>query len=497
MQTDTTMVWLGNHSSAIEYFETLERADRLAVADPSVVTRTRASFDSSEERFGPYTDDIQVFGNVAIIPVQGTMRAKESWMSQMFGITTYDGIANQLAAIVADGGIDTVVMDVDSPGGEAKGLDSATDGIQAAIDAGLTVATHTSGQMASAAYWIGSKAQTVAASETAEVGSVGVIAVHGEHSKADAMEGNTYTVLRKGEYKALASPYEKLSEKAHAQILESMDRKYQQFISAVSEHRSLPSDFVTEKIANGKVYASSEAMNLGMIDEIVTYNDLVSRYVSADTPAAPGAGNSTWSETAMHKQPIVNASSLSPEEAAIAVAAGANPKDVLPTIKAEDDEQDSSEELAEVNVVEASDDESGEKTPESTGEAEGATAQAANPSELNSMVSSLNDQLVEAKVQLKGLESEVTALKAGNTGLRAIAIEQTQRLRVSLGQADDVSDLELMTDAALVTSHRHTLTQFMERFSTGATSRAPDQDTTSPSATVTRLHGAVKKATKI
>ena len=497
MYKDTALVWLGTYGSAFQYLEDTERADRMAMVDPSVMMKTRDRFDAGEARFGPYTEDIQVIDKVAIIPIHGSMRAKESWMSMMFGITTYDGISNMLATIVADGGIETVLLDIDSPGGEAKGLDVATEAIQATIASGINVVSHTAGQMASAAYWIGSAAQQVAASETAEVGSVGVIAVHGEASERNKKEGLTYTVLRKGEYKALASPYEKLSDKARAQLDDQMERKYQQFIGAVSDQRQLPKEFVSENIATGKLFDSSEALNLGMIDEVIAYNDLVSRYVSAENPqAAVGAGNSSWSEAAMHKQPIVNASAVSPEEAAIAVAAGADPKTVIPAIDAKEDEQENVDELAEVNVVESSAEET-----ETVTEAEQETNEPATPAEdtsaLSAMVGSLNDQLVETKVQVKELEAEVTALKAGNAGLRQIAVEQTQRLRVALGQSDDVSDLGLMSDAALVTAHRQNLTQFMERFSAGAVSRTPESDPTPPIATVTRLGSAVKKATQI
>lgn len=505
MKVDNALVWLGTHSSAIEYLETLERGNVLADLDPSIMTKAgTAQYQDKESRFGDYGDMVQVVENVAIVPIQGSMMAKESWLSRVFGIMAYDTIGNIMAEIVKDGGVDTVVLDIDSPGGEAKGLDAATEGIQAAEEAGITVVSHTAGQMASAAYWIGSAASVVAASETAEVGSVGVIGVHGEASERNKKEGVTYTVLRKGEEKALASPYEKLSDKARNQIEESMERKYDQFVGAVSQHRGLPSEFVKEKIASGRVFASSEALELGMIDEVIAYNDLVSRYVQTDTPAQHGTSNSAWSEAAMHKQPIVNAGDISPEEAALAVAAGVDPKSVIPQVTAEADEEGDGEELADVEVVDGAEGDEGagdeEAGADDAGEGEdanaGAAAVAAEVSAMEGVVNSLNAQLVEARVKVNTLESRVTELEAGNAGLRGIAVEQTQRLRVGMGGPEGTTDLEAMSDMALVTAHQSVFSQAVTRFRSGASSRVPEGDAT-PAAAVTRMDKARRNLTSI
>lgn len=496
---ENALIWYGSQSSAIEYLETVERGHVMSATDPTIM-QAYAGHDEEPRRFGDYGDFIQAIGNVAIVPIQGSLVAKENWLTRMFGMMAYDTLGNIMAEIAADGGIDTVIMDIDSPGGEAKGLDAAVEGIRGAEAAGIKTVAHTSGQMASAAYWIGSTAQEVAASTTAEVGSVGVIAVHGEESERNRKEGLTFTVLRKGEEKALASPFEKLSDKARDQILESMDRKYQQFVGTVSENRGLPKDFVLDKIASGRVFGSDEALDLGMIDEIVTYNDLVSRHLKSDSAEGSGAGATNWSEAAMHRKPVIKAGSMTPEEAAIAVAAGADPDSVLPRVS---DEPEGDDPEAEVEVVEGEESgaedqgaEGAKAEPESSEEANaGSPTPAAGRSELADLVASLNRELVESRVENARLHEQVASLEAGNAGLREIAIEQTQRLRVSLGMPDDVSDLSRMSDTSLVAAHRENLKTFLERFQIGAKSRVPDEDPT-PAANVTRLSSAVQRATR-
>lgn len=500
MKSDDVLIWLGSQGSAIEYVESIERAHRMAERNPELIQANSFSAKvEQQERFGSYGDFIHAQGNVAIVPIQGSLQARETWFSRMLGIMSYDSLSNIMAEIVADGGIDTVVMDIDSPGGAAKGVDTAIDGIRAAQAHGIEVVAHTSGQMASAAYWLGSTADTVAATESAEVGSVGVIAVHAEQSERLKEDGIGVTVLRKGEEKALATPYEKLSVKGRDQVLESMERSYSSFINAVAESRELSADYVREKIATGAVFGSQEAVQMGMIDEIVTYNDLVSRYVSKAGPSE--AGHHNGSVAAMHKQPIINAGGImSPEDAAIAVAAGADPESVRPLLNAQGEEagEQSQEELAEVTVVEG-DEESPEENSEGaegTGTPADKAGLSAEAAGLQSLVANLNEQLVEARVANASLKAEVDSLSAGNAGLRQVTVQQTQRLRISMGQPGGTQDLDAMSDLSLVQAHNAAMTSFMERFNIGPTSKEAESDPT-PEAHSTKLSEAARRLTRI
>lgn len=498
MRLKDLLLWYGSESSAQDIMQMESRAYRMLEKDSDLVKKY-ASRPGADQRFGPYSDQIQVLGDLAIVPIEGSMQGKESWITNMMGIMTYDSISNIMATLVDDGNIRRVLLDIDSPGGQVKNLSTALEGISAARDSGIEIIAHTSGDMNSAAYWIGSAADYVAASETAEVGSVGVIAVHMEQAEALEKDGIGVTVLRKGEEKALSTPYEKLSDKARKQILASMDKSYKQFISGVSENRGIPENTVEEKIATGAVFDSAEALELGMVDEIVTYNELVSRYVDTSTVAqqSQGEGSQQWSKAAMHKKPITQAGKISQEDAAIAVAAGASPEEAQALIaQSEEEDPNAPEELAEVTVTE---EESSVEGVEQSAEAPAATKDETPSNELGafqSMVAALNEQLVESRVQVSKLESELTALKSGNAGLRQIALEQTQRLRISLGQPGDTADLEALSDVALVQSHRQTLEGFMSRFNVGAKSKESESDNT-PEESVTRMSAAASRLTRI
>jgi hypothetical protein len=87
-------------------------------------------------------------------------------------------LANDLQRAAKDTDISSVLLRVDSPGGQVFGTQSVVDGIKACQAAGKpVVALCEDGLMCSAAYWIGCSADTIVAThETCTIGSIGVMA---------------------------------------------------------------------------------------------------------------------------------------------------------------------------------------------------------------------------------------------------------------------------------------------------------------------------------
>ena len=90
---------------------------------------------------------------------------------------------------------------------------------------------------ASAAYWIGSQADELVVTPSAEVGSIGIVHIHEDHSEQAAKAGVRFTVIAKGERKAEGSPFEPLSEEARADIEKRAGAYYDQFVGAVARGR--------------------------------------------------------------------------------------------------------------------------------------------------------------------------------------------------------------------------------------------------------------------
>lgn len=503
------LLWIGSAESAHEFMKDIDLLnyyEKNGVPNSVLERLDRTAGDATEERFGEYSDFVQMEGSLAIVPIKGKLASKENWLTRMFGMMTYETLSNTLASIVADGSVTDVLLDVDSPGGAAKGIEIGAEAIAATKEAGIPVSTHTSSEMASAAYWLGSAGDPIMASEHAEVGSIGVIAVHTEYTEAFKKAGIKHTVMRKGEEKALATPFEKLSGPAKAQIDASMERSYQAFIDAASENTGLPRDYVAETLATGKMFTAEEALDVGMVNEIVSYNDAINNILSkqdtSEGASSNSAPNQNWSKAAMTTKTEVPAvpktpAELAAEQAATAVAAGvpaaeipAAPAPEAPAAPAASSEdatvivvEDPPETPPEANSGEPGD---GDNAPAPAPAAEDGTA---------ALLANVNKQLIDAKVELAAATTKVIELEAGNKGFKQIAVEQTQRMRVALGLSAETGDLEKMSDTALVTAHEEVRGNYMAKFNVGATSRAPDDEPKLPDNVVTRIDQAVRRAT--
>ena len=125
----------------------------------------------------------EVLGGVAIIPVEGTLVAKLGMLCPYSGMTGYDGIRVNFLTALADDAVRAIVLDIDSPGGECSGLFDLVDTIVAGrgvkpIRAILTEVAF------SAAYAIASAADRISVPRTGGVGSIGVVCMHVDWSRA-------------------------------------------------------------------------------------------------------------------------------------------------------------------------------------------------------------------------------------------------------------------------------------------------------------------------
>lgn len=114
---------------------------------------------------------------IRIIPVHGTLVRRTLGLEATSGLTSYADIAARLDAAVADPQVQGILLDIDSPGGEAGGVFELAERIRAAT-AVKPVWAHANDAAYSAAYAIASAASRLTLSQTAGVGSIGVIALH-------------------------------------------------------------------------------------------------------------------------------------------------------------------------------------------------------------------------------------------------------------------------------------------------------------------------------
>ena len=131
---------------------------------------------------------------IAVIPIHGSLVKRSLGMEAASGLTSYGEIAAMLDAALADPQVSGILLDIDSPGGEASGSFELARRVRevAAIKPVWAVANDAA---YSAAYAIAASAQRLFVTETGGVGSIGVIALHVDQSVKDAKDGYHYTAI--------------------------------------------------------------------------------------------------------------------------------------------------------------------------------------------------------------------------------------------------------------------------------------------------------------
>jgi signal peptide peptidase SppA len=173
--------------------------------------------------------------------------------------------------------VKAILLDIDSPGGTVDGTMELAGEVFAARGV-KPVAALGDGLMASAAYWIGAAAGEVfLGTETTQAGSIGVISLHRDISKAEEKYGVKTTVITAGKYKAAANQYEPLSQEGRALIQDHLDYIYTLFVNDVAKARGTDAETVLAKMADGRIFIGRQAVDAGLADGIMTREQLITR----------------------------------------------------------------------------------------------------------------------------------------------------------------------------------------------------------------------------
>jgi signal peptide peptidase SppA len=212
---------------------------------------------------------LQVQDGIALLPVLGTLVRRSSYLGAASGLTSYHDIEAMAEAAFADPTVKAVLLEVDSSGGEAGGVFDLAQRLRQLAQASAKPLWAMADEAAlSAAYAIACAADRLWLTRTAEVGSIGVVAVHVDESVADAKAGMTYTFLHAGAHKVDGHPHAPLPAPVAADIQADIEQLHTQFISLVAGFRRLPPEAIRDTEA--RVYRGEAAIQKGLADQIGT-----------------------------------------------------------------------------------------------------------------------------------------------------------------------------------------------------------------------------------
>jgi ClpP class serine protease len=154
---------------------------------------------------------------------------------------------------------------------------------------------------ASAAYWVAAQCGRIYANELASVGSIGTYCVVRDSSKAAEAIGVTVHVVRAGAFKGAMTEGTAITEEHLAEAQRIIDGINARFVGMVAEGRGMSTEAV-KAIADGRVHLASEALPLGLIDQVASWEVAFSEFVAniggtrASAPAAKPAFSTSAQE---------------------------------------------------------------------------------------------------------------------------------------------------------------------------------------------------------
>lgn len=259
---------------------------------------------------------------IAVIPIYGTLVRRAMGLEVASGMTSYADISARLESALADPRIHGILLDIDSPGGEAGGVFELADKIRAAR-AVKPIWAHANDSAYSAAYALAAAADRLTLSQTAGVGSIGVIALHVDQSVKDAKDGLTYSAIYAGHHKNDFSPHHPLTPQAAAALQSEVDRLYTLFVTQVSQMRGLEAEAVQSTGAG--LFFGEAAVAMGLADAVtsleqvlVEFSDQLASARGQAVSMAPGARQGLPSSLASTEEPweetcLEQASSADPD----------------------------------------------------------------------------------------------------------------------------------------------------------------------------------------
>ncbi len=245
--------------------------------------RFDASSDSERSRIteGHYRDVLSAYGRkmeatsgkqfpyagngTAVIPVHGSLLNRYNFASPW--ATGYNAIRSMMNAALADPDVTRIVLDVNSPGGQAAGCFELCEDIRAARAVKPVHAVVDAGAF-SAAYAIASAATDITVTPSGEVGSIGVVSMHMNLGPLLEQVGVDISFIFAGKHKVDGNPFEALPDDVRANIQADVDRFYGRFVATVAAGRD---GKITEQGARdteAACFDAQTAMTLGLVDSI-------------------------------------------------------------------------------------------------------------------------------------------------------------------------------------------------------------------------------------
>lgn len=217
----------------------------------------------------PVQFDNPITEKVAVVVARGTIVDGERRAGEIGG----DSTAALLRKARLDDKVKAVVLRIDSGGGSMFASEVIRAEVLAIKAAGKPVIASMSSVAASGGYWIASAANEIWAAPSTITGSIGVFGSFMTFENTMAKLGIYSDGIATTEMAGL-SITRPLNEKMAQVIQLSVEDAYRRFLDVVADARDMTPEQV-DKIAQGRVWIASQALELGLVDKLGNKQDAI------------------------------------------------------------------------------------------------------------------------------------------------------------------------------------------------------------------------------
>lgn len=261
---------------------------------------------------------VRASGNTAIVTIDGSLVNRGAWIGASSGMTSYEGIGAQLDDIANDQEIKNVLIDMNSPGGEATGMFMVASKVRQLSKKKRVVAV-VNDMAASAGFGIVSGADEIVVSPTSVVGSIGVVMMHLDRSGEMQMKGIRPTFIHAGAHKVDGNSFGPLSDEVRAALQRDVNTFYDRFLETVEAGRGKSRLSANKaRATEARTFIGQQAIDAGLADRIGSFEQVLAEL---QRPAASSGGTSKKGTSRMEEETNINAGGISQEKHTAAVNA--------------------------------------------------------------------------------------------------------------------------------------------------------------------------------
>lgn len=199
----------------------------------------------------------------ALIPITGPIFRRANLFTEISGATSVEILARDIQAAIDDPAISRIVLELDSPGGQATGIAELAAMIR---QSPKPITAYVDGMAASAAYWLAAAAGEIVLSSTSLVGSIGVIVSYRPEKDAPIKIISSQSPLKQ------ADP---ATDQGRAEVQRLVDQLAEVFVADVAQMRGVTPEQVLADFGQGGLKVGAHAVAARMADRLGGFESLI------------------------------------------------------------------------------------------------------------------------------------------------------------------------------------------------------------------------------